>query len=83
MAGADVFIGLHPVCDFFVASQEVELGLGYQYDRIVEPLVHDEVCCGEELACHFVQAFKEYYSPKIDFYTHAAIDLSYCRAIRA
>lgn len=81
MAGADVFVGLHPYVDFFVASQEVELGLGYQYDRIVEPLVHDEVCCGEELACHFVQAFKEYYSPKIDFYTHAAIDLSYAARI--
>ncbi len=77
MAGADVFIGLHPYADFYVASQEVELGLGYQYDRVVKPLVHDEICCGEELACHFVQAFKEYYSPKIDFYTHAAIDLSY------
>ena len=77
MAGADVFIGLHPYADYFVASQEVELGLGYKYDLIVEPLVHDKVCCGEELACHFVDAFKEYYSPKIDFYTHVAIDLSY------
>ncbi len=77
MAGVDVFIGLNPYADYFVASQEVELGLGYKYDRIVEPLVHDEICCGEELACHFVHAFKEYYSPKIDFYTHAAIDLSY------
>ena len=25
----------------------------------------------------FIKAFKQYYSPKIDFYTHVAIDLSY------
>ncbi len=77
MAGADVFTGLHPYVDYYVASQEVELGVGYKYDAIVEPLVHDDICCGEELACHFVKAFKQYYSPKIDFYTHVAIDLSY------
>ncbi len=77
MAGADVFTGFAPYVNYYVASQEVELGVGYKYDAIVEPLVHDEICCGEELACHFVHAFKEYYSPKIDFFTHVAIDLSY------
>lgn len=82
MAGADVFLELHPYVNYFVASQEVELGLGYQYDRIVEPLIRDEICCGEELACHFVQAYKDYYGPKIDFYTHAAVDLSYAQLIQ-
>ena len=77
MAGADVFAGFHHYVDYYVASQEVELGIGYKYDAIVEPLVNDTICCGEELACHFVTAFKQYYSPKIDFYTHVAIDLSY------
>lgn len=79
MGGADVFLELHQYANYFVASQEVELGLGYQYDRIVEPLIRNEVCCGEELACHFVNSYKEYYSPKIDFYTHSAIDLSYAQ----
>jgi hypothetical protein len=83
MGGADVFLELHKHADYFVASQEVELGLGYQYDRIVEPLIRNEVCCGEELACHFVQTYKDYYSPKIDFYTHSAIDLSYAYALEA
>jgi len=83
MAGADVFLELHPYVDYFVASQEVELGLGYQYDYIVEPLVKNEICCGEELACHFVRAYKEYYRPKIDFYTHAAIDLTYAPYLKA
>jgi hypothetical protein len=81
MAGIDVFTGLHEYADYFVASQEVELGLGYKYDRLIEPLLLNKVCCGEELACHFVQSFKEYYSPKIDFYTHVAIDLSYSTAL--
>ena len=81
MGGVDVFIELHPYADYFVASQEVELGLGYKYDLVVEPLVHDKICCGEELACHFVKAFKTYYSPKIDFYTHSAIDLSYAEQL--
>jgi len=77
MAGADIFIELKDSVDYFVASQEVELSLGYKYDDIVEPLVKDRICCGEELACHFVQSFKNYYSPQIEFYTHVAIDLSY------
>lgn len=77
MAGIDVFSPLQPYVEYFVASQEVELGLGYKYDLILEPLVHNKVCCGVELAIHFVNAFKEYYSPKIDFFTHCAIDLSY------
>ncbi len=81
MAGIDVFSGLQPYVDYYVASQEVELGLGYKYDLIVEPLIKDEICCGEELACHFVSAFKKYYSPKIDFYTHVALDLSYCEKL--
>lgn len=79
--GADVFTGFHHYVDYYVASQEVELGIGYKYDAIVKPLIYDEICCGEELACHFVQAFKEYYSPKIDFYTHVALDLSYAEAL--
>lgn len=81
MSGIEIFTGLHPFANFFVASQEVELGLGYQYDHIVEPLVRNQICCGEELARHFVQAYREYYSPKIDFYTHAAIDLSHAQAL--
>lgn len=83
MAGVDVFVGLHQYADYFVASQEVELGLGYQYDRIVEPLILNKICCGEELACHFVHTYRDFYSQKIDFYTHAAIDLSYAKELES
>ncbi len=76
-----MFTGFNEYVDYYVASQEVELGIGYKYDALVAPLVNDIVCCGEELACHFVQSYKEYYSPKIDFYTHVAIDLSYAQAL--
>lgn len=57
MAGADVFVGLKPYAHYFVGSQEVELGLGYKYDRLIEGLINNTATNSEDLACHFVNVF--------------------------
>ncbi len=77
MAGADVFSGFQQYAHYFVGSQEVELGTGYKYDLLMEPLLKGSLNCDDCLARHFVQAYKEAYGKIMDYYTHAAIDLSF------
>ena len=76
MSGADVFIGFQPYVHYFIGSQEVELGTGYHYDILIEPLIKDKMKCDARFARHFVSAFKEAYGKITQDYTHAAIDLS-------
>jgi hypothetical protein len=81
MAGADVFCGLSPYVKYFVASQEVEMGLGYKYDLLMKPLLSGIIRTPSIFACHFVNAYKEFYSQKMDYYTHCAIDLAESSAL--
>lgn len=77
MCGADVFIGFDPYVHYFVGSQEVELGTGYRYDYLLEPLVKGKLKCDAQFARHFVHAYKEAYGRITQDYTHAAIDLTH------
>ncbi len=75
MACADVFIGLHHYADYFVASQEVESGLGYQYDIVMKPIINGSIS-GDQLANHLVTCFSDFYkSRKNTYFTHSAINL--------
>ena len=76
MAGADVFIGFEPYVHYFIGSQEVELGTGYHYDILLEPLLKGTMHCDASLARHFVTAYKEAYAKVSHDFTHVAIDLT-------
>ena len=76
MAGADVFIGLEPYVHYFIASQEVELGTGYRYDIVLDPLLKGTIQFDAAFAQHIVSSFKEEYTKITQDYTHCAIDLT-------
>jgi hypothetical protein len=80
MGGAEVAFNVMPYARYMVASQEVELGTGYDYIKILGPLLTGKMT-PQQLAIHIVQSFKETYS-KITFdYTHAALDLENFEAV--
>ena len=76
MGGADVFIGWENYIEYYVASQEEELGTGYRYDLLLEPLMQGKYRCDKQFARHFVKAFKDAYDQITQDYTQAAIDMS-------
>lgn len=75
MAGADVFIPFKDDVEYFIASQEVELGTGYNYASVFEPFIFKSLS-KEAFARHFVASYKDTYSKITHDYTHSAIDLS-------
>lgn len=76
MAGIDVFGSLKDSVHYFVGSQEVELGAGYNYGQSIEPLVTGRMPCDSQYACHLVKTYEQTYASIIDYYTHCAIDLT-------
>lgn len=77
MAAADVFIGLEPYVHYFIGSEEVELGSGYKYDILLEPLLKGTMHCEERFARHIVSAYEEAYTKIMPELTHSAIDLTH------
>lgn len=76
MAGIGTAWLCHTSCDYLVASEEVELGTGYNYAHLLAPLAHYDLS-PREFACHAVEAFKTTYGKITRDYTHSAIELSY------
>ena len=76
MAGADVFIGLEPYVHYYVASEEAERGIGYDYDKLLAPLIAGNIACDKQFASHFVETFKETHGKITQKFTHSAIDLT-------
>ena len=61
--------------ELMVSSQEVELGPGYPYDKILEPFLHrslDKI----SFANHMVAAYNDAYSKITHDYTQSALNLS-------
>jgi hypothetical protein len=81
MAGIGTAWLCHTSCDFLVASEEVELGTGYNYANLLAPLAQ-RALSPREFACHAVEAFKTTYSKITRDYTHSAIDLSHIPAFK-
>ncbi|MBA2307473.1 hypothetical protein H0W26_05045 [Candidatus Dependentiae bacterium] len=77
MAGIDVISGFQDSVEYFVGSQEVVLGTGYNYDLLLKPLLLKKIPCNELFASHCVAAFKKTYGSITEDYTHCAIDVSY------
>lgn len=81
MAGIGTAWLCHTSCDYLVASEEVELGTGYNYAHLLGPLTHYALS-PREFACHAVEAFKTTYGKITRDYTHSAIDLSHIPALK-
>jgi hypothetical protein len=63
-----------PYAEFLVASQEVELGTGWNYHRAFAPLTHKKLS-PEDLSTHIVEAYSETYQHITRDYTQSSINL--------
>lgn len=61
--------------DILIASQEVELGPGWRYDKILAPLEHNALT-RDDFARHIVQVYHETYSKITKDYTLSAVELA-------
>ncbi len=66
--------------DIMVGSQEVELGTGWNYARILQPFT-SHTTDSVTFAQHIVTAYKESYQPITNDFTQSAVDLSYTNLI--
>lgn len=65
-----------PYSDIMVGSQEVELGTGWPYERILKKLAHHSLS-PHEFAQHIVTSYSDYYYNITKDYTQSALDLAY------
>ena len=63
-----------------ISSQEVELGSGYNYQKVLQPFLSSNPD-RYTFAKHIVKAYEEAYSNKTNDYTQSAIDLSLIDAV--
>ncbi len=75
MSGIGIMSPLKDYVEYFIGSQEVELGTGYNYTALFEPFMFSSLD-KESFAHHFVSCFKDTYSRITQDYTHSAINLS-------
>lgn len=66
--------------DIMVASQEVEMGPGWNYRTTLEPFENNTLS-KETFATHIVDMYQKEYETITDDYTLSAIDLSLCKSI--
>ncbi len=75
MAMLEVGNILQPYANYMVASQEVELGTGYDYQKVLAPFTVSSLT-QREFAQHIVSAYNDTYSRLTNDYTQSAIDLA-------
>jgi hypothetical protein len=75
MSSIGVVSPLKGLVSYFVGSQEVELGTGYNYTALLEPLSRGSLD-PESFARHFVSCYKDTYSKITQDFTHSAINMS-------
>ena len=68
--------------DFMVSSQEVELGPGYPYEKILEPFTRGTFK-KEAFAHHMVTAYKDTYSKITNDFTQSALDLTHIHLLES
>lgn len=74
MASIEIAHLLAPYADIVVASQEVELGTGWNYKRVLEPFEHKSLD-KHAFAHHIVMQYEQEYATITNDYTQSAIDL--------
>jgi hypothetical protein len=75
MAGIGTQCIMHNFAHYMVASEEVELGIGYPYDLILAPFIKGDLD-PESFAKHIVNSYQNFYSRLTEDFTHSGIDLS-------
>ena len=68
--------------EYMTASQEVELGTGYDYRKILTPFLK-QTLHKEVLAKHIVSAYEQAYSTITNDFTQSALNLSFIDALEA
>jgi len=64
-----------PYCSIMVGSQEVELGTGWPYEKILRRLAQESLT-PEEFAQHIVTSYYDYYQYITKDFTQSALDLA-------
>lgn len=80
MAMAEVMLQVKDYADIFVASQEVELAQGWDYQGFLRPMIYNNVT-PDELAKNIVQTFGDLYRGRTQLFTQSAIKLSAIKSI--
>lgn len=71
---------LKPYANIMVGSQELELGAGYPYHKMLEPFT-TKALTPAEFAQHMVQAYGDHYKTITSDYTCSAVDLTKLNAL--
>ena len=66
--------------DYMVGSQEVELGTGWDYAKVLEPFLNSSLDI-PTFAKHIVAMFEKAYAPITNDFTQAALDLEYIQEL--
>lgn len=66
---------LEPFANYMTASQELELGTGWPYAKVLEPFIH-QTLSPEEFSKHIVEAYHQNYKNITYDYTLSTVDLS-------
>lgn len=75
MGGVEFAYTIADCADYFVASEEVILAYGYDYETLLQPVAHGPISA-RELACWFVESYGRAYAG-VNFYTLSALDTQY------
>lgn len=75
MAGTGTCYLMNRLANYMTASEEVEMGTGYDYLRVLTPLAQGTLT-PEDFAKHIVQAYQATYERQTGDYTHSALKLS-------
>jgi len=75
MADIEMVFAIFPFANYFAASQEVVLGPGYNYSRVLDLLHKDSKIDSRQFAIKIVDIFEKTYAPITPDYTESAIDL--------
>ncbi|MBA3954231.1 hypothetical protein H0X48_02850 [Candidatus Dependentiae bacterium] len=80
MAMIEVISPLKDYVDYFISSQEVELGMGYDYTHVFTPFITTSLD-KRAFATHVVSSYQQAYNKITQDYTQSAIDLSHFSVI--
>lgn len=75
MGGIGTAHNCHKYADRILVSEEVVLGTGYNYAKLLKPLSLNQIPA-EKLATHVVKTYEETYSKITNDYTQSALQLS-------
>lgn len=76
MAGTGTAFLMSHFADYMTASEEVEMGTGYDYKLVLDALAKNGALTPEEFSRHIVNCYFAVYGKQTNDYTHSAMKLS-------